>query len=270
MNAKLPDVQLLSADDCAAGLMLSIEAGWNQTAADWSYMLLNGQGFGVRADGRLVATSLALPYPPDFGWISMVLVSKNYRRQGLATLLLQAAVDFLLARNLVPMLDATPDGKAVYSRLGFRETELINRWSRGSARAQPADLVSIDGHDSLDLAAFGADRSRLLNNLRSRPGALSFGTDTGYAIRREGRLFSQIGPVVAATGSDGHSLLAAMIDHSDMPLVIDVPTRLTATGGKLITAGFSVQRQFFRMARNKERGFGQQSLIYAIAGPEFA
>ncbi len=265
----MPAVELLNADDKFAGLRLSSEAGWNQTADDWSYMLANGQGFGVRADGTLVATSLALPYPPDFGWISMVLVSETYRRQGLATLLLGAAVEFLLARNLVPMLDATPDGRAVYSRLGFHQTELINRWSRGSAAAQEADPVSSDGHPGLDLVAFGADRSRLLNDIRSRPGSRLLRTDAGYALRRAGRSFSQIGPVVAATTTGGDDLLGTLIDQSDMPLVVDVPDRLSSIAEQLSAKGFSVQRQLFRMARSQERGFGTRSLIYASAGPEY-
>ena len=71
--------------DVAAGLALSAEAGWNQTAEDWSMMIRLGQAFAIAApDSRLVATALALPYPPDFGWISMVLVHGPYRRRGLA------------------------------------------------------------------------------------------------------------------------------------------------------------------------------------------
>lgn len=110
-------VENLTQADSDAGLQLSTEAGWNQVARDWSYLLKAGQGFGVlRAEGRLIASSLALPYPPYFGWVSMVLVTQSYRRQGLATLLLQAAVDHLLTLRLVPMLDATPEGtRGVFS-----------------------------------------------------------------------------------------------------------------------------------------------------------
>ena len=127
MTAKW-QVEHLAAADVDGGLALSTQAGWNQTTADWAYLLKVGHGFGVRADGGLIATSLALPYPPHFGWVSMVLVTERYRRQGLATLLLQTAINHLQERGLVPMLDATPEGRAVYSQLGFVDVEQIDRW----------------------------------------------------------------------------------------------------------------------------------------------
>jgi len=77
-------IDVLGEDDLEAAMALSEEAGWNQVAADWLLMLRLGSGFAVRDGGRVVATALALPYPPVFGWVSMVLVHTPYRRRGLA------------------------------------------------------------------------------------------------------------------------------------------------------------------------------------------
>src|SRR5262245_62220533 len=62
---------------------LSMEAGWNQVAADWQLMLTLGRGYGVRgADGRWIASALALPVAPDVCWLSMVLVARPMRGRG--------------------------------------------------------------------------------------------------------------------------------------------------------------------------------------------
>ena len=71
-EARDAQIDVLGEDDLEWALALSEEAGWNQVAADWLLMLRLGSGFAVRDGGRVVATSLALPYPPAFGWVSMV------------------------------------------------------------------------------------------------------------------------------------------------------------------------------------------------------
>ena len=87
-------------------------------------------GFAVRDGGRLVATALALPYPPAFGWVSMVLVHAPYRRRGLATRLVERATAALEGAGLLPVLDATPAGAEVYGRHGLpprREPDALAR-----------------------------------------------------------------------------------------------------------------------------------------------
>ena len=63
----------------------------------------------------------------------MVLVAGDYRRRGLATRLMRRAMDDLAAAGLVPVLDATPDGRAVYRALGFQDSWGFHRL--GAARA---------------------------------------------------------------------------------------------------------------------------------------
>ena len=47
-----------SADDL---LPLSVEAGWNQVADDWRFMLSRGNGVGIRHADRWIACALVLP-----------------------------------------------------------------------------------------------------------------------------------------------------------------------------------------------------------------
>ena len=60
----------------------------------------------------------------------MVLVAGEYRRRGLATALLRQAMDELATARLLPALDATPEGRAVYRRLGFEDSWGFHRLIR--------------------------------------------------------------------------------------------------------------------------------------------
>ena len=87
---------------------LSVEAGWNQVAADWRLMLGEGHAFGIRdASGTWIASALVLPLGPAISWISMVLVTRAARRQGLGSRLLQRCLAEIEASGVAAGLDAT-------------------------------------------------------------------------------------------------------------------------------------------------------------------
>jgi len=66
------DIAPIGPDQSEAVWPLSIEAGWNQNAADWRFMLGAGRGFGFRdAEGRWEASSLVLPLGAKLAWISI-------------------------------------------------------------------------------------------------------------------------------------------------------------------------------------------------------
>jgi GNAT superfamily N-acetyltransferase len=266
----------LGVAELAAVTELSDEAGWNQTAEDWALMIRLGRAFGVPGpDGRIVATALALPYPPRFGWISMVLVHGPYRRRGLATRLLERSVAELSERSLVPFLDATPAGQAVYERLGFGAVSAVTRWrglGRGRAqRALPrlaaADLGALG---KLDGAAFGADRSQVLADLlrRGSPVALRDPAGQGFLLSRAGRAATHVGPVVARETETALALLEGALDAIAGPALIDVPDRESELAGLLRHRGFEPERPYIRMALGRESAFGDEALVRAIAGPE--
>src|SRR5256885_5766929 len=121
------DIVELGVDDAQAGLVLSTEAGWNQNDADWRFFLSKGVVFGVRDGARLVATAALLPYSAGNAWISMVLVTADFRRRGIATKLVDACLDVAGRRGFTTWLDATPAGAAVYGPLGFMPTLQLRR-----------------------------------------------------------------------------------------------------------------------------------------------
>ncbi|MEJ7687667.1 MAG: GNAT family N-acetyltransferase, partial [Variovorax sp.] len=144
----LTPVQLASAD-VLAGVALSNAAGWNQTADDWQLFTTQGRAIGWRtARSELVASAATLPYAGGMAWISMVLVATAWQHRGLAKRLLQDCVQQLQADGLLPLLDATPAGEAVYCRMGFRRGFEFQRWAtQPGAQASSADRGPVAGVD---------------------------------------------------------------------------------------------------------------------------
>lgn len=265
-------------DDIPAGLDLVRTAGWNQTQADWRFMLAHGEGYGIEDErGRFIASTIVLPYPPDIGWIGMVLVAREFRRRGLATRLMNHAIAAIRDAGRVPMLDATPDGRAVYATMGFRDLEGIGRWRGISSAPRERPEVAVlsmtdeaaDRGSRADADAFGSDRRHLLNDLRNRPEAISFAmpSGAGWLWSRSGRTAMQIGPIVAEHPSDAIALCAAALDRIDGDVIVDVPDREAELISFLRGRGFSLERQLTRMALDGTPAT-LGSATRAIIGPE--
>jgi GNAT superfamily N-acetyltransferase len=265
-DARDAPIDILGPDDLDGALALSAEAGWNQVAADWRLMLRLGSGFAVRDAGRVVATAIALPYPPAFGWVSMVLVHTPYRRLGLATRLVERATAALTDAGLVAVLDATPAGAGVYGRMGFRPVANLMRWRGpgGGDAGQPAPAADLD----LDLEAFGADRGAILADLAARPAPVATADTEGFLLSRTGRTGSQIGPLVARDATTAVRLLAAGLDDLAGTAILDVPVQATAVAAHLAGRGFTQERPYIRMALGRDSIVGDPALVHAIAGPE--
>ncbi len=269
----------LGPDAAAEAVALSAEAAWNQTAADWATMIAHGRAIGRRGpDGRLVASALTLPFGPAFGFVSMVIVARPWRRKGLATALLDSCIATLEAGGRAQVLDATPAGAEVYRPLGFRDQFPLTRWQRGERRCAaegggltrplaPADIAGIERRDRI---AFGGARRAILEALLARGGAAARAArdGSGYLMGRDGRRARQIGPILADGAAAATALLADALAEIAGPVFVDVPDRHEAVAGFLRARGFVAQRPFMRMYRGAEDGFGDPARMFAVAGPE--
>jgi GNAT superfamily N-acetyltransferase len=271
-DARDAPIDVLGDDDLDAALALTAEAGWNQVAADWRLMLRLGSGFAIRDGGRAVATAIALPHPPAFGWVSMVLVHAPYRRIGLATRLVEQATAALTDAGLVAVLDATPAGAGVYGPMGFRPVGNLMRWrGAGGGGGSAAPEPGLDSHvRDLDRTAFGADRGAVLSDLVARPApvALLAPDGDGYLLSRSGRTGTQIGPLVARDASIAVTLLADGLDALGGTAIVDVPEQATAVAEHLAGRGFAQERPYVRMAFGRDAIAGTPTLVHAIAGQE--
>jgi len=287
----------LRLEDLDSAFVLSSTAGWNQRLADWRTLLTLAPGgcFAVVGDGRVVGTAIGIDYG-GFGWIAMMLVDPAHRGRGLGRRLLEAAMGVVPPDRPI-RLDATPMGRPLYQACGFEdEVTLTRHVADGSTRlrtslphtvaarsARPltaADLPLLAPHDA---AVFGGNRRAVLE--WALEGAPDYGrivdSDSGaphYCFGREGRLFDQIGPVVAGDDATAQALVsAALVGAGNRPVVLDVFDVRVAFTAWLRGCGFRDQRPLYRMRRPaaSERSpidgrIGSPLGEFAILGPEFA
>jgi len=275
----------LTAADAQGALPLSAEAGWNQTAQDWRFMLREGRGIGVRdGAGRWIGSALALPLGARLAWISMVLVARDARRRGIGTRLLRRAIDSVCDEGRIAGLDATELGRPVYLPLGFRDLYTVSRLrldalAPGAPTPAGCTIRPLTPEDLPALAAFdaqrsGMQRSHVLAYLLQQAAEAAFvaevdGGIAGYALGRPGRIAFQIGPVVA----DREDLAVALVSHAlarlDGPAMIDVPDAHADLRAWLDRHGAVRERGFTRMTLGAPPpGLAEPSRIFALAGPE--
>jgi GNAT superfamily N-acetyltransferase len=250
------------------------EARWNQLPADWRVFIALGRVYAAHTDaGRIVATTATLPYGGRFAWISMVLVAGEYRRRGLATRLMRWAIDDLAAAGLVPVLDATPDGREVYRRLGFEDSwgfqRLICREQRNAAATVPipagVTIRPLTGADwpalcAFDDAAFGAERSAVLAGLRGRLPAAEL------VAERAGKI---AGFLIADDDATACALAARALERAQAPLFVDLADGKAELRRFLDARGFAAVRPFTRMIYRSSTRFDDAARTCAVVGPEF-
>ncbi|MCA6117548.1 GNAT family N-acetyltransferase [Bradyrhizobium sp. WSM 1738] len=266
------DVVELGVGDAQAALVLSTEAGWNQNEADWRFFLAQGIVFGVRDGERLVATAALLPYSAGNAWISMVLVTADFRRRGIATTLVDTCLNLAKRRGLTSWLDATPAGATVYGPLGFMPTLQLRRLRlekpQGTKATQQPSAGSPDALATRDSRAMGFDRSTLLSEFAARPGSRIVSGDRAMALVRDGRTARHIGPVLADRADQALKLVEAVVGSETAPWLIDAVFSQDEFLDGLVRAGWSIERPFQRMRFGPATASPAQ-LPFAVAGPEF-
>jgi GNAT superfamily N-acetyltransferase len=281
-------IEALLPDQAEGAAPLSVEAGWNQIAADWRLMLGEGRGFGVRdASGHWIASALVLPLGPAISWISMVLVTKPSRRQGHGTRLLQRCFAEIEATGVTAGLDATELGRPVYLPLGFRDVYPLSRWRAEAGprrvidppegvrvrRAATEDLPRIV---ALDAAHSGFARGHIVDHLLGRAPSLAHvavrgdGTLVGYVLGRDGHAAMHVGPVVAEEERIGLALLSRAMAATPERVILDVPDRHRGITTWLLETGATAPRGFMRMLRGPCPAVEDAARIFALAGPELA
>lgn len=271
----------MTCDDLPLGLRLVAQAGWNQTEADWRrFLWLEPAGcFVAEWTGESVATTAAFAFGP-IGWIAMVLVDEAFRHRGIATQLVEHALQYLDSQGVQTIrLDATPLGRPVYERLGFLpEYRLLRMQGAVSLPSVETSLLPLPAEHvpavcQLDAAITGTSRKGLLQRLYAeRPEAATAEFEgqaaVGFAFWRRGRRAEQIGPAAAVSAATGVAILDRVLaDCPAGPVFVDIPADNGAAVDWAETRGFVVQRDFTRMYRGPRIADCPQQ-IWASSGPE--
>jgi GNAT superfamily N-acetyltransferase len=261
---------------------LSIEAGWNQNAADWRFMLGAGRGFGLRNEaGTWEASSLVLPLGQKLAWISMVLVTRERRRSGFGTRLLKRCIAEVQDGGAVAGLDATEQGRPIYLPLGFHDLYPIRRWHFDRTKDAPSNiavrpfvLADLPKLALYDRPLSGMERPTLLAHLAMRQPGLAWVADApggrlaGFSLGREGRGASSIGPVVADSEEIGLALIARAASSAVGPFIIDVPEMHARIRRWLEAQGAVSPRGYMRMTLGVAKDLDDPGHVFALAGPE--
>jgi GNAT superfamily N-acetyltransferase len=275
--------------DLPAGLRLKEIAGWNQTAADWKRFLeASPEGcFVAELDGRVCGTAMTISFESRFAWVGMVLVDPEYRSRGIGTTLLKRAIEHLELLAIPTIkLDATPQGKPLYEKLGFVPEYEIERWALRRSLMEAAKVTNSGLHKSLspeflesicktDREVFGGDRSFLLKSLdQDAPDFTNAtwkdGTLEGYTLGRRGSFADQLGPWMAKDASSARQLLEAFLARSSRKVIlVDCLKSNALAGGLLRSFGFRYSRPLTRMYRGTNSYPKRTELLCAILGPEF-
>jgi GNAT superfamily N-acetyltransferase len=265
----------LGVHDAPAGLVLSTEAHWNQNEADWRFFLSLGTVFGVRdAEDRLVATAALLPYTSGNAWISMVLVTANWRRRGIATRLVDACLAAAAKQELTTWLDATPDGATVYGPLGFsptlqlRRLRLDNAPSAKAEKPPPLSPGNMENFAARDRSAMGFERGSLLGEISGRSGSRLWSNRKALALVRDGRKARHIGPLFADSPEQALALVHEIVRSKNGPLLIDAVHQQQQFLNGLTGSGWSIERPFQRMRFGRTTALPAE-LPFAVAGPEY-
>jgi len=277
----VPEIRAMTPADIPAGMRLKDAVGWNQTKEDWArFVEANPEGcFVAEWNGEVAGTVTTIIYEDRFAWIGMVLVRPELRGRGIGTALLVKASDYLDARRIpCAKLDATPQGKPVYERLGFQiEYELERRTLRREHGAGAAlhTVENIEAVLAADRDIFGADRSALLRSMANaapefvalaRQGAAL----SGYALGRRGSRADHLGPWVARTEPAAREILENFLLRSRRDVVfVDVVKDNPWAPRLLMEKGFEFSRALTRMYRGENAHPGRPDLVCAILGPEF-
>jgi ribosomal protein S18 acetylase RimI-like enzyme len=241
----------MHAVDLAAMHRLAQEMSWPHRAEDCGLMFQLGAGV-VAVDGVQgpVGVGMRWSFGRDVGTIGMMLVARERQGRGIGRALMASLIADSGSRALT--LNATAEGLGLYEKLGFIRTGLVRQHQARFAetpvvpaaptvplrRATPADLAALC---ALDAAAFGADRSALIQGfLASGDAWLTEGAAgaTGFAILRAFGRGTMIGPVVAPEEDAAIALVAAAASAAPAGVLrIDILAEATRLGEWLTAAG---------------------------------
>jgi len=216
------DIRRLGPDDLGALADLSERRSWGRTPQKWAVALAFSDAWGIDDPrGGLLASITVARYDGAPDALGAMLVRPDHERRGIATALIRHV---LADAGDEPIhLYATKFGESLYRRLGFVDRERVIRHAGTGLTdrsAPPIPAVSIGEPDDdgleclarLDAAAFGADRTSMIEAIAAQPHALlalhQEGAAAGIAWQWDDQRV--IGPLSAATADLAADLVAAL------------------------------------------------------------
>lgn len=266
-------IRKLTPDDLGFAQELRSIAGWNQTDQDWlRYMAYEPDGcYAAEWDGVPVGTVTTTSYETDLAWIGMMLVHPDYRRRGIASVLMRTAIDYLQGKGIPCIkLDATPLGEPVYAKLGFQPEWKLNRWEFvfPEVEASYDTLVggSLETYADLDRNAFGTDRTNWLTRLEAGARHVVYAPD-GYGMIRTGVRANYLGPIVSSSPETARDMVRQLIRYASGRTFWDIPADNQVAVQLAEELKFEKTRDLLRMWLGDWNVAGSTTLQYGFGDP---
>jgi GNAT superfamily N-acetyltransferase len=212
---------------------LGLSRAWGAEQRKWGLLFEVGEVYGIEDEaGQLIATAVLTRYGRQFGSISMVLVAESHERRGYGTRIVRHVMQQASGATLV--LHATPEGRPLYERLGFKSFATVEAHvgvfdptgaRAGRSRAASAeDLLQLA---RLDHEVYGVHRTALLKRLprfaeRVRVLCDEEGLITGYGALWRSEDLATIGPVLAPDVAGARDLITDLAEDVEGRIRLDV------------------------------------------------
>ena len=277
-------IETFSEKDIKGLLLLSQLEKWDYSEADLHTIFSSGNVFGHRNEnGDIVSSAAVISYKNHSAFIGMVIVRKDYRKQGLAGQLMKHCL-----HNLFPEINAyliaTKEGEHLYKTAGFKIVDYVSKYisSEYIPRAFKASgfyTKSLKNSDieeavKLDEAAFGDNRERFLKKrIQQAEKAVVLQNELnkmmgyGLAVRTPSNIV--IGPVVAPSAEAAMLVIDELAKSYKEKLRIDLSSHAEMLKNLIENHGFQLQNEPPVMAYGSNTISAGNSTLFAIAAQAF-
>jgi ribosomal protein S18 acetylase RimI-like enzyme len=264
---------------------MTVREQWNVTRADIKHMF-NYEPTGcfiAEVKGSRVAHVFTVNYG-SLGWIGLLIVEAEYRKKGIATLLMKKATDYLLHSGVKTIkLEAVPEIADLYRKLGFVDEYYSLRFMGKSRKTIPlrSDSANCIQKEKIkevakfDAAYFGAYRTAVLASLFQENPNLCFASYkgskiVGYLMCREAERGYNVGPFVCdpEESQTARDLLGRCMRElgSETSVYLGVPAVNEGAIEILRDFGFEQYSKSMRMQFGKNLGNERPRGVFAIGG----
>ena len=253
---------------------------WNYTAEEIRAMVTNEDTdfYIAEKKGEKRGMAAAFRYG-DSAWIGLVIVSREYRGQGVGTALVEEVLKKVKSQGVTTVrLESVPEAVSLYERLGFTpefESLRLRGTCRGkNKKSSPLSKDMLKDICEFDQKYFGVRRDKFLEKFFALSPIRLVDADTrvkGYLLVRSGFGFKapcKIGPCVCEDVTSCELLLKKALSQLKGPVSLGIPAPNTEGVDLLERYGFTITGASLRMVWGKKEYCGVPEKIFAIGGPE--
>lgn len=235
-NLKL---NVLDENDIEGLISFSQSVGWDYDRDEIRTVMSSGKILGHQNElGQIVSSGAIIPYDTHLASIGMIIVNQQYRGQSLGKEITQACIERVPEKVSI-MLIATPEGKPLYEKMGFKEVGYVHKFisnnyvpsNNSLSEGLKIEVFAVGDFDKvveLDKNAFGDSRRKfLVNRINQSRQSLVLrdvnGRILGYGLSILGSDNLILGPIVAPNFNTAAYLINQLALNHRGKLRIDTP-----------------------------------------------